>query len=333
MRRLFPVLPDIAAVTRRPLHTLARCLAACALLASTPTLASSPVDMPQLQLASAAAAVGRPGVDAPLFQKHADQVVPIASITKLMTAMVVLDSGASLSEWLEILERDTPAPANAYSRIRIGSEAQRQDLLHIALMSSENLAAHVLARHHPGGKDAFVAAMNDKARALGMHQTRFVDATGLSSDNVSTAADLLKMVLAAHEYEAIRQFSSAGRHDVRFRKPRYSLAYGNTNALVHAESWGVALSKTGYLSAAGRCLVMVADVEGEPVAMVLLDSLGTRTPRGDAGRVRRWMTTGDSGSVAAAALAYEQERTAQFGAGPQLAEGRNTPAATDRAGY
>ena len=318
----------------RPVQRLTSCLALLVALASPPIAASPLSDPAQLRLASAAAAVGRPGAEAPLFQKHADEVVPIASITKVMTAMVVLDSGASADEWLEILARDTPAPANAYSRIRIGSEARRRDLLNIALMSSENLAAHVLARHYPGGKDAFVAAMNDKAQALGMHQTRFVDATGLSSDNVSTAADLLKMVLAAHEYEEIRELSSAGRHDVWFRKPRYSLAYGNTNSLVHSESWGVALSKTGYLSAAGRCLVMVTQVEGEPVAMVFLDSLGTRTPRGDAGRVRRWLTTGEGGNVAGAALAYEQTRTAQFGARqPQLAEGHNASRTTESAGY
>ena len=333
MRRLFPVLSNTAAAACRPLRCLGHCLLLSTLLASGPVSADSLPDLAQLRLASAAAAVGRPGADAPLFEKHANEVVPIASITKLMTAMVVLDSGADLDEWLEILERDTPAPANAYSRIRIGSEARRRDLLHIALMSSENLAAHVLARHYPGGKDAFITAMNDKARALGMQQTRFVDATGLASDNVSTAADLLKMVLAAHEYEAIRQFSSAGRHDVWFRKPRYSLAYGNTNSLVHAQSWGVALSKTGYLSAAGRCLVMVAQVEGEPVAMVLLDSLGTRTPLGDAGRVRRWMTTGEGGNVAPAALAYEQERTAQFGTGQQLAEGNSSAGAAERVSY
>ncbi|MCH8543975.1 MAG: D-alanyl-D-alanine endopeptidase [Alcanivorax sp.] len=331
MRRLLTALPRIAAL---PLPGLTSCLALVALLTSAPAMANPLPDVTQLRLASAAAAVGRPGAEAPLFQKHADEVVPIASITKLMTAMVVLDSGASPGEWLEILERDTPAPANAYSRIRIGSEARRQDLLHIALMSSENLAAHVLARHHPGGKEAFVAAMNDKARALGMHQTHFVDATGLSSDNISTAADLLKMVLAAHEYDEIRTLSSAGRHDVWFRKPRYSLAYGNTNALVHADSWGVALSKTGYLSAAGRCLVMVAQVDGEPVAMVFLDSLGTRTPRGDAGRVRRWLTTGEGGNVAGAALAYEQERTAQFGSGQQqLADGNNPSRAVETVGY
>ena len=285
---------------------------AMALLSGRPALAQPLPDPDQLRLASATAAVARLGDAEPLFQKHAAQPVPIASVTKVMTAMVVLDSGAGLDEWVEILERDTPAPANAWSRLRIGSEARRRDLLHISLMSSENLASHVLARHYPGGTPAFVKAMNDKAEALGMHQTRFVDATGLSSANVSTAADLLKMVQAAHDYPLIRELSTSGGFHVTFRNPRYTLGYGNTNRLVHADSWGVSLSKTGYLTEAGRCLVMVADIDGEPTAMVFLDSLGTRTPLGDAGRVRRWLTTGDGGSVAGAALAYEQERTARF---------------------
>jgi len=177
----------------------------------------------------------------------------------------------------------------------------------VALMSSENYAAYLLARHHPQGYDAFIEAMNVKASALGMTQTRFVDSSGLSDDNVSTAADLLKLARAAYAQDTLRELSTDGRHSVRFRKPGYSLHFGNTNPLVHSARWDVGLTKTGYLEAAGRCLLMVADIEGEPTAIVLLNSFGTRTPLGDAGRIRRWLTTGHSGSVAQAAVRYEQQ--------------------------
>jgi serine-type D-Ala-D-Ala endopeptidase (penicillin-binding protein 7) len=264
-----------------------------------------------LHLASVHALVG--GLhDGPLFMKHAERQVPIASITKLMTAMVILDAGQPLDEWVTIVERDRPAPANAWTRLRIGSEARRGDLLRISLMSSENLATHVLARNYPGGVDAFVAEMNAKARSLGMTQTRFADATGLSTDNRSTARDLVKLARAAYDYETIREFSVTGQYDVRFRQPRYTLSYANTNPLTRSERWDVALSKTGYLNDAGRCPVMVATVGDEPLVFVLLDSYGMRSPIGDAGRVRRWLETGASGPVAGAARDYERQRSATY---------------------
>lgn len=266
----------------------------------------------ELRLASVNAAVAYADTDGLVYGKNADRPVPIASITKLMTALVVMDSGEPLNEWLEFRERHIPAPANAYTRIRVGSELRRGDVLRIALMSSENFAAYTLAGHHPGGYDAFVEAMNAKARQLGMMNTRFVDPTGLSVNNRSTAADLVRLVRAASKHPQIREYSTTRYFSGHFRQPRYRLAFGNTNALVHRDSWGVGVSKTGYLSAAGRCLVMLSEVDGRPVVTVLLDSLGTRSPMGDAGRIKRWLTTGAGGSVAAAARAYEQKKNAAY---------------------
>lgn len=272
---------------------------------------ASGLDESSLQLASVSAAVARLGSDEPELLKRGDWVMPIASITKVMTALVVIESGADLDAWLPVVPRATPAAANAYSRIRLESEATRRDFLHLALMSSENRAAYLLARHHPEGYDAFIDAMNAKAQELGMSNTHFVDSTGLSSSNVSTARDLIKLVNAAYKHPLIRDLSINPGKWVQFRGPRYGLQYGNTNPLVRSSRWNVSLSKTGYLDAAGRCLVMVAEMDGEPRVVVLLDSLGTRTPLGDAGRIRRWLETGTGGSVAVGALNYERERAAE----------------------
>ncbi|QSP96428.1 D-alanyl-D-alanine endopeptidase [Marinobacter salinisoli] len=265
-------------------------------------------------LASVNAAVAKVGDDALLFGKNANRSVPIASLTKVMTGLVVLESDQPLDEWLTFKERHTPAAANAYTRIRVDSQLRRSDVLRIALMSSENFAAYTLARSYPGGFDAFINAMNAKAKALGMTGTHFVDPTGLSAENVSTAADLVKLVKAAGKHPEIREYSTTGYYRAQFRKPRYSLSFGNTNALVHRDSWGVSLSKTGYLEEAGRCLVMVSQMNGEPVVTVLLDSLGTRSPLGDAGRIKRWLDTGARGQVATAARRYEQEKNAAYAA-------------------
>ncbi|PKM21862.1 MAG: D-alanyl-D-alanine endopeptidase [Gammaproteobacteria bacterium HGW-Gammaproteobacteria-14] len=266
----------------------------------------------EVQLASVYAAVADLEKGELRFEKHADRRVPIASITKLMTAMVVLDAQQDLSEWLLVRPREQKLGKTAWTRMRNGSEARRRDLLQIALMSSENLACDVLARHYPGGLSAFVDAMNRKASELGMADTVFFDPAGLSPNNQSTAADLVKMVSAAYQYDLIRQLSTETYLQVQFRKPRYALEYGNTNPLVRSGRWDVHLSKTGYLSEAGRCLVMVSEIEGDPVVIVLLDSLGTRSPIGDAGRVRRWLETGEPGTIAAAARDYERQRTAAY---------------------
>ncbi|UTF59915.1 D-alanyl-D-alanine endopeptidase [Gilvimarinus sp. DA14] len=261
-----------------------------------------------LQLASVSAQVMPLQSEQPLFEKRSDWVMPIASITKVMTAIVVLDSKADMDERLKVEKRHFPAAANAYSRIRPGSAAKRSDLLKIALMSSENYAAYLLAWHHPGGYDAFIEAMNAKARELGMLNTRFVDSSGLSEKNVSTASDLMRMVKAAYQYPEIREASTSSKHDVWFTQPGYSLYYANTNPLVRSSRWDVSLSKTGYLIDAGRCLVMVTDIDGEEVGMVFLDSFGKRTPLGDAGRTKRWITSGTASQIAGAAQRYEIEK-------------------------
>lgn len=263
-------------------------------------------------LGSVIAAVYDPASGDTLYSKNADIPAPIASITKVMTAMVVLDSGAPLNEKLTIVRANRDSDRNGYSRIRIGSALSRGDLMRIMLMASENLAAWNLAAHHPGGFDAFVAAMNDKAKELGMDQTRFADASGLSIDNVSTANDLVKMLTAAAEYELIGDYSTTPSFTARFEKPRYTLQFGNTNRLVHRNSWAIDLSKTGYLNEAGRCLVMWTKVDDRDVVMVLLDSFGKLTPIGDAGRIKRWLTTGSGGSVAGAALNYERNKSASL---------------------
>ncbi|MEQ8858897.1 MAG: D-alanyl-D-alanine endopeptidase [Pseudomonadales bacterium] len=272
------------------------------------SVADDPPDATALQLASVGAAVVDLDTGEMLYRKNADAALPIASVTKLMTAVVVLDSGQPLDQWLGIVDWNRALGKNAYSRMRIGSEAQRGELLRLALMSSENLATNVLAHHHPGGFDAFIDAMNAKAAALGMTRSRFVDPAGLSPENRSSAEDLATLVRAAYGYDEIRSRTTGYQHTARFRNPRYTLPYGNTNPLVASSRWDLELSKTGYLREAGRCLVLVSRIDDRPVAMVLLNSFGTRTPLGDAGRVRRWLTTGQGGTVAGAAARYEREQ-------------------------
>jgi len=292
-------------------HLLAAC---CLLTAVSVSHAQTPkaprADSPAPELASVHAVVADFDTGATLFAKRADTVVPIASLTKLMMAMVVLDAGQPLDEWLKIVKRDGPIEKNAYSRLRIGSEAKRRDLLLIAVMSSENLACHVLAANYPGGTPAFVAAMNAKASELGMTETHFVDSSGLSPSNRSTASDLVKMANAAAHYSLIRELSTTAEYTMSFRSPAYTLGYGNTNVLAHGDKWDIRLSKTGFINEAGRCLIMIATVGERVVTMVLLDSFGTRSPIGDANRVKRWLETGSSGTVAGAARDYERQRTA-----------------------
>lgn len=270
------------------------------------------MDISQVTLGSVKAAVYDPVSATMLYDKNADVQAPIASITKLMTAMVVMDSGQALEEKLTIRKVERESNNNGYSRIRIASQLSRRDLMRIMLMASENLAASNLADHYPGGFPAFVVAMNQKAQSLGMSQTHFADASGLSEKNLSTAADLVKMITAAAEYDLIREFSTTTGFTAQFSNPRYSLRYGNTNRLVHRGSWDIDLTKTGYLNAAGRCLVMITEVDGRDVVMVLLDSFGKLTPIGDAGRIKRWLTTGSGGTVAGAALNYERTKSATY---------------------
>ncbi|WP_301103206.1 D-alanyl-D-alanine endopeptidase [Propionivibrio sp.] len=241
----------------------------------------------RLDVQSASALVIEQGGGDALFQKNANQVVPIASITKLMTAMVVLDSAPSLQTPITISDDDVDTLRGSRSRLHVGSVMSREFALLLALMSSENRAAHALARNYPGGVTAFLIAMNIKAQALGMRDTHFEDPTGLTSSNVSTANDLAKMVVAAHRYPLIREFSTTSEAtvDVGGRE----LAYRNTNPLVKSAAWDVGLSKTGYIHEAGKCLVMQARLADKPVVIVLLDSAGKQTRVGDANRIKRWM--------------------------------------------
>ena len=244
-------------------------------------------DSDNLLLKSSAVLVQDQSSGEVLFEKNSDAVLPIASITKLMTAMVVLDGSPALQESVRITEEDVDYLRGSRSRLHVGSVLSRESALLLALMSSENRAANALARHYPGGMPAFLAAMNIKAQALGMRDTHFEDPTGLTSNNVSTANDLAKMVAAAYKYPLIREFSTTAEAtvDVGARE----MAYRNTNPLVRSAAWDVGLSKTGYISEAGKCLVMQARVADKPVVIVLLDSAGKLTRVGDANRIKRWM--------------------------------------------
>ncbi|MDP1535774.1 MAG: D-alanyl-D-alanine endopeptidase [Burkholderiales bacterium] len=250
--------------------------------------ATSHAGVPELK--SSAALVIDQAAGHTLYSKNVDHVVPIASITKLMTAMVVLDAGLPLTEQIVISEADKDLLKGTRSRLRIGTVLTRGELLQLALMSSENRAAEALTRVFPGGTAAFVAAMNQKAMELSMWRSRFVDGTGLSSDNVSTAQDLTKMVTAAYQYPLIREFTTDSGLTVRASNGQ-AMSFRNSNRLVSSHEWQIGLSKTGYISEAGRCLVMQAKIAGKPVIIVLLDSWGKLTRIGDANRIKRWMET------------------------------------------
>ncbi|MBC8055956.1 MAG: D-alanyl-D-alanine endopeptidase, partial [Rhizobiales bacterium] len=223
-----------------------------------------------------------------LFSKNPQAVLPIASITKLMTAVVVAESKLPLNEPLTITEDDIDTEKNSRSRLRVGTTLSREEMLHLALMASENRAAHALGRAYPGGLDAFVGAMNHKARELGMNNTHYVEPTGLSSRNQSSAHDLAILVKAAQEHPVIRQFSTSPEFEVEVgNRPTQ---FRTTNALVRSPAWDIALQKTGYITEAGRCLVMQARMAGRQLIMVFLDSTGKYSRIGDAERVRRWIS-------------------------------------------
>ena len=223
-----------------------------------------------------------------LYAKNITSVQPIASITKLMTAMVVLDANLDLNELIAISNDDIDMLKHTRSRLPIGTLLARDDLLRLALMASENRAASALGRSYPGGISAFIASMNRKARELGMTSTRFLDSTGLSHENVSTAEDLAKMVAAAYQYPVIQQYTTLTDYSVRSNGGRM-LAFHNSNGLVRSDDWNIDVSKTGYISEAGRCLVMQARISATPVIIVLLDSWGKYTRIADANRVKKWV--------------------------------------------
>lgn len=238
-----------------------------------------------------------------LFAKNADQQAPIASITKLMTAMVVLDAKLPLDEAIEITRDDVDHVKNTTSRLPIGSYFRRDDLLRLALMASENRAAAALGHNYPGGIDAFVAAMNAKAHALGLTQTHYVDSSGLSPENVSSPADLGKLVAAASQYELIREYTTTPAVTVQLPNSKRKLSFINTNGLVRHSDWKIGLSKTGYINEAGKCLVMQAMIADQPIVIVLLDSWGRLTRVADANRIRRWLEKNSSRLLAARATA------------------------------
>jgi D-alanyl-D-alanine endopeptidase (penicillin-binding protein 7) len=222
-----------------------------------------------------------------LYARHSDVAMPIASITKLMTALVVMEAGQPLDETLEITVEDVAHGRGAVSRLTPGVELTRGDLMHLALMASENRAAHALGRNYPGGMEACVAAMNAKARELGMQATRFVEPTGLSDGNVASAEDLSKLVMAAAKVPAIREYSTDTSYEVRVG--RRMLTYRSTDSLTSKPDWDIVVQKTGYIAQAGRCLVMQTVIEARTVVIVLLNSYGKRSRVADARRIRRWM--------------------------------------------
>ena len=224
-----------------------------------------------------------------LFAKNADQQAPIASITKLMTAMVVLDANLPLDEPIEITSEDIDTIKNTHSKLPIGSRFRRDDLMRLALMASDNRAASALGRSYPGGLTAFVAAMNAKAAALGLTQTRYVDSSGLSPANVSSPADLGKLVAAASSYDLIREYTTTSGVTVQLPDSKRKLSFVNTNTLVRHSDWKIGLSKTGYINEAGKCLVMQAMIANQPIVIVLLDSWGRLTRVADANRIRHWL--------------------------------------------
>ncbi|MBN8279095.1 MAG: D-alanyl-D-alanine endopeptidase [Gammaproteobacteria bacterium] len=242
---------------------------------------------PRPEVRSAAALVVDARDSSVLFARREDSALPIASITKLMTAIVVTAGKQPLDETLTITRADLGGTRGSASRLAVGTRLTRRELLHLALMSSENRAAYALGRNYPGGIPAFVKAMNARARALGMTKSRFADPTGLSSGNVASARDLVRLVKAASSDPLIRQFSTDEKHTVV--AGRRAIEYRNTNTLVNRPDWDIALQKTGYTVAAGQCLVMNTVIEGRSVVIVLLNSFGKYTRVADARRIRQWM--------------------------------------------
>ncbi len=241
-----------------------------------------------LELKSGVALVLDQDTNEVLFSKNPQAVLPIASLTKLMTALVVTEANLSLDEPITIEDADVDTEKFSRSRLKVGTTLSRGDLLHLALMSSENRAAHALGRTYPGGLDVFVAQMNSKARWLGMSGTHYVEPTGLSSRNQSSARDLATLVRAAHEHEIIRELSTSP--DYMVEVGNRAVQFRNTNGLVRNPLWDIGLQKTGYISEAGRCLVMQASLAGRKLIMVFLDSTGKYSRIADAERVRRWLS-------------------------------------------
>lgn len=258
----------------------------CCLLAVTGAAMAAPAPKSP-DVRSAAVLVLDEASDAVIYERKAGEAAPIASITKLMTALVVLEGNQSLDEQVEITTADRTRTGAVASRLAIGTKLTRRELLHLALMSSENRAAQALCRSYTGGETACLAAMNAKARALGMSKAHFDDATGLSEHNVASPNDLARLVKAANENALVREFSTA--HSYTARIGRQMVEFRNTDPLVHDPDWRVSVQKTGHIAAAGQCLVMQALIDGRNVVIVLLNSIGKYTRVADARRIRKWL--------------------------------------------
>ncbi len=296
---------------------------------AVPALATDPSPS-RLSLKSSAALVLDEETGQVLYGKNTESVLPIASITKLMTAMVVLDANLDMNETLQVSADDVDMLKGTHSRLRVGTQLKREEMMRLALMASENRAAAALGRNYPGGIEAFVAAMNLKARMLGLQGTRYADPTGLSSANVSTAEDLGKLVRAAHRYDVIRDFSTASGFEVSIGgRPA---AFHNTNRLVASRDWDIGLSKTGYINEAGRCLVMQAKLAGRAVVIVLLDSWGKYTRIADAARIRKWLEVADATEVVRRPAARASTRTASKARTPAKTRSGAAVASTSRRG-
>jgi D-alanyl-D-alanine endopeptidase (penicillin-binding protein 7) len=243
-----------------------------------------------LSLKSSVALVMDQDTEEVLLAKNDNAVLPIASITKLMTALVVTEAQLPLDEVLTVTQDDIDTEKGSRSRLQVGTRLTRGEMLHLALMSSENRAANALGRHYPGGLPAFVRAMNAKAQLLGMQDTRYAEPTGLSSKNQSSAHDLARLVKSAYAVPLIREMSTSEGTTVRVG--RREATFGTTNGLVRSPVWDIGLQKTGYISEAGQCLVMQAQLSGRRLVMVFLDSAGKYSRIGDAERVRKWLLAG-----------------------------------------
>ncbi len=248
-----------------------------------------------LELASSKALVINQLTGEVIYAKNTSQSTPIASVTKLMTAMVMLDAHLPMDDLLFIGDEDVDYLKGTHSRLNVGTQLTRGEFLQLALMSSENRAASALAHNYPGGIGAFIVAMNRKAEILGMKSTRFYDPTGLDSNNVSTAEDLVKMVNAAYHYAEIRQVTTTASQEITLYGRENPINFVNTNSLVRGSDWVIGLSKTGFINEAGRCLVMQAEISGQPMIIVLLDSAGKQSRIGDANRIRKWIEYNDTG--------------------------------------
>ena len=225
-----------------------------------------------------------------IMERNTQQVMPVASLSKLMTAMVILDADLDMDEVITISKEDKDRIRYSKSRLKKGMKFTRRDLLLIALAASENRAALALARTYPGSTAAFVKAMNDKAHALGLTKTQYSDPAGLRNENVSTAQELMQIVKEASEYPVIREFTTTTRQSIIDLKSKREITFINTNRLVNKDTWPIYLSKTGYTSDAGNCLVMQTQINDRPVIIVLLESWGKLSKYGDSNRIRKWLT-------------------------------------------